>query len=225
VAYHTLVELSNIHKGQTVLIHTAAEGFGPAALQIAQYIGVNIFVTVNSKEEKDMLMENYQIPEECIFHSWNTSFAEKIMEATGHGVDVVLNTLPDGGQVASAECTAPFGHFIQARQGSLQMGQVIFDRKLVIHTFDMAFLAVTYPYRIRKVLDSISLLARGDIIQQGPATSFCSITNWKEALQNMHDQNFTGKTVISCSEHNVVKVSHAPKTVNFVATSFLIVLI
>lgn len=59
-------------------------------------------------------MGEYGIPEDHIYYSQDTSFSKKIMRATKHkGVDVVLNSLVGDSLVASWECIASYGRFIE----------------------------------------------------------------------------------------------------------------
>ena len=44
-AYHMMVRLGQLRKGERILIHTAAGGVGIAAIQLARWIGAEIFGT------------------------------------------------------------------------------------------------------------------------------------------------------------------------------------
>lgn len=61
-----------------------------------------------------LLIDVYHIPSNHIFCSRDTSFAQDIMRTThNRGVDVILNSLSGDNLVASWECIAPFGRFIE----------------------------------------------------------------------------------------------------------------
>lgn len=61
-----------------------------------------MFATVGFDEKKQLLMDEFGIPEHHVFYSRNTSFAEGIMRVTkGYSVDVVLNSLSGYGLRAS----------------------------------------------------------------------------------------------------------------------------
>ena len=93
-AWHALCDIARIQRGESVLIHAGAGGTGQAAIQIAKYVGADIYVTVGSDDKQKLLMSTYDIPQDHILYSRNTSFAEGIMRLTNnHGVDVVLNSL------------------------------------------------------------------------------------------------------------------------------------
>ncbi|KAH8588580.1 putative lovastatin nonaketide synthase [Bisporella sp. PMI_857] len=113
-AYCCLIELARLSRGESVLIHAAAGGVGQAAIQLAQYIGVEIFATVGSTEKKALLTERYGIPETHIFNSRDLTFAKGIKRMTkGNGVDVILNSTHGEALRASWDCLADFGRFVE----------------------------------------------------------------------------------------------------------------
>ncbi|PBP26113.1 polyketide synthase [Diplocarpon rosae] len=56
-AYHALVNVGRLEKGQSVLIHAAAGGVGQAAVQLAQHLGLRVYATVGSPEKKKLLRD------------------------------------------------------------------------------------------------------------------------------------------------------------------------
>ena len=87
---------------------------GQAAIQLAKYIGAEIFITVGNTEKHRLMREEYQIPEDHIFNSRDTTFAKGILRMTdGRGVDVVLNSLAGEALRKTWECIAMFGRFIE----------------------------------------------------------------------------------------------------------------
>lgn len=102
-----LCDTARLQPGESILIHAGAGGTGQAAIQVAQYLGAEIFVTVGSDKKKRLVMDLYSIPEDHIFYSRDTSFAQGIMRITkDRGIDVVLNSLSGEGLRASWECLA-----------------------------------------------------------------------------------------------------------------------
>ncbi|TGO56821.1 hypothetical protein BOTNAR_0215g00160 [Botryotinia narcissicola] len=91
---YSLFNIGNLKKGQSVLIHSATGGVGLSCIQLCQYIGAEIFVTVGTEEKRQLLSEKYGIPRDHMFSSRNTKFASDIMEITkGKGIDVIINSL------------------------------------------------------------------------------------------------------------------------------------
>ncbi|KAL9121374.1 MAG: hypothetical protein Q9187_002068 [Circinaria calcarea] len=113
-AMHSLMDVGGLEKGQSVLIHSACGGVGLAAIQLAQMIEAEIYVTVGSQEKVEHLMKIFNIPRNRIFNSRDDSFMEGVMRETErNGVDIVLNSLSGELLHASWECVAPFGKMVE----------------------------------------------------------------------------------------------------------------
>lgn len=91
---YCLFNLANLQQGQSVLIHSAAGGIGISSIQLAQYKGAEIYVTVGTQDKRQFLHDNFGIPYDRMFSSRSTKFASEILAATnGKGIDVILNSL------------------------------------------------------------------------------------------------------------------------------------
>ena len=113
-AYYALYEVARIRKGETVLIHCAAGGFGQAAIILAYHLGAEVFATVSSNTKKQVLINELGVPEDHIFNSRDDSFVSGIMRMTNqHGVNVVLNSLAGEALQNSWRCIAWFGRFVE----------------------------------------------------------------------------------------------------------------
>lgn len=143
VAYVGLVDTARLASGQSVLIHAAAGGFGQAAIMLAKHLGVTeIYVTVGSKEKRDLLQKEHGMPVERIFSSRDDSFAPAILAATkGRGVDVVLNSLPGPLLQASLGVMAPLGHLIEIDKAEIENNSLIaleaFSRGISLTSLDV----------------------------------------------------------------------------------------
>lgn len=110
-AHHALTRLGGISKGDRVLIHAASGGVGLAAVQIAQYVGAEIFATVGNAEKREFLR---RLGVQHIMDSRALDFADQIRAATnGHGVDLVLNSLKGEAIEKSLSAMAARGHFLE----------------------------------------------------------------------------------------------------------------
>ena len=119
-AIHSLVNMGNLQKGQSVLIHAACGGVGLAAIQVCQMIGADIYATVGSKEKRQHLTEALGIPEDHIFDSRSPSFLQGVMAKTGNkGVDLVLSSL-------SGNYYALLGNVSRPLERCLNLGSEIF---------------------------------------------------------------------------------------------------
>lgn len=110
--YYALHHLARLQPGEKILIHGAAGGVGIAAIQIAQWIGAEIYATAGSQEKHDFLR---LLGVENIYSSRELTFAEEILRDTadGRGVDLVLNSLAGEAINQNLRVLKPFGRFIE----------------------------------------------------------------------------------------------------------------
>ncbi|MCJ1355408.1 MAG: hypothetical protein MMC33_005399 [Icmadophila ericetorum] len=81
-AYYSLIHVARARSGESVLVHFGAGGTGQAILQLATHIGLEIYVTVGTKEKKKLIMDLNHIQEDYIFSSRTLSFAQGIKRMT-----------------------------------------------------------------------------------------------------------------------------------------------
>ena len=78
-AHHSLVSMAMLCQEDPILVHFGAGGTGQMAIQIAQIIGSEVFVTVGTQDKRNLIIDIYHIPEDHIFDSRDTSFAKDIV--------------------------------------------------------------------------------------------------------------------------------------------------
>lgn len=110
--YYALHHLARLQPGERVLIHGAAGGVGIAAIQIAQWLGAEIYATVGSQEKRDFVR---LLGVKHIYNSRELTYAEEILGSTpdGKGVDVVLNSLAGEAINQNFRVLKPFGRFLE----------------------------------------------------------------------------------------------------------------
>ncbi len=111
-AYYALHHCARLQPGEKVLIHGAAGGVGIAAIQVAQWLGAEIYATAGSEEKRDFLQ---LLGVEKIYDSRSLTFAEEILaeSADGEGVDVVLNSLNGEAIRRNFRVLKPLGRFLE----------------------------------------------------------------------------------------------------------------
>jgi len=116
-AWHSLVHLGKIQRGERVLIHAATGGVGLAAIEIARWTGAEVFATAGS-EEKRAYLRSLGITH--VFHSRTADFAKEIAKITGaKGVDLVLNSLSGELIGAGFDVLAEGGRFLEIGKNDL----------------------------------------------------------------------------------------------------------
>ncbi|MER3523538.1 MAG: alcohol dehydrogenase [Ignavibacteria bacterium] len=109
-AYHGIVRLANIRKGEKLLVHAAAGGAGLATVQLGRHLGAEIFGTAGTEEKVEIARSH------GAHHAINYNthdFAEEIRRITkNYGVDVVMDAV--GGLVydKSWNLLAAMGRYI-----------------------------------------------------------------------------------------------------------------
>jgi phthiocerol/phenolphthiocerol synthesis type-I polyketide synthase C len=109
--YYALHYLGRLEPGEKILIHGAAGGVGIAAIQVARWIGAEIYATAGSDSKRDFLK---MMGVDHIYDSRSLTYAEEILfETGGRGVDVVLNSLAGEAINQNLRVLKPFGRFLE----------------------------------------------------------------------------------------------------------------
>lgn len=211
-AYHSLISLAHLSNEDSILIHSATGGTGQMAVQIAKAVGAEVFVTVGTEEKRRLIKELYGISDDHIFNSRDTSFARDIYCATnGRGVDVVLNSLSKESLLASWECIAPFGRFIELGKmdiednSKLPMAQ--FTRNVTFHAVAIDHLSTEKPQVVGRALQSVLDMMGKGLMRVASPLQFYPVSELETAFRFMQSGKNTGKMVLTFSPSDVVPVS------------------
>lgn len=210
--YHALHEVARIKSGDSILIHAAAGGTGQAAIQVAKYFGAEVYVTVGSEQKKQLIMDLYGIPENRILYSRDLSFARGIKRLTqNRGVDIILNSLAGEGLVATWECIAPYGHFLEIGKKDIRSRNKLpmfpFAKNVSFSAIDIAAMSQERPSLVRKSFESaMALIATKKILPASPLHIF-KISEIEQAFRFMQSGKNSGKIVIEVIQDDFVPVS------------------
>ena len=216
-AYYSLMHWARLQKGESILIHSAAGGFGQALIQIAKMMKADIYVTVGTREKRKLLMDLYGIPEDHFFSSRNLSFAKALMRKTkGRGVDVIVNSLAGEGLRASWECIAPYGRFIETGKKDIYSAGVSalgglsmtpFARNVMFASVDLAFIFDTNQALLGELMTTVmTLAAEKEIVAPQPLQVF-GASHIEQAFRFMQSGKHTGKLIVEFNADDVVPVS------------------
>ncbi|KAM4054373.1 KR domain-containing protein [Hirsutella rhossiliensis] len=207
-AYRCLVDVARLSKGESVLVHAAAGGLGLACIQLATYLGANIYCTVGRKAKKELMLE-LGIPESNIFSSRDLSFAGGIMRQTKQrGVDVIVNSLTGEALRQTWECIAPFGRFLEVGKRDvydntgLEMSR--FLKNVQFSCVDIAQLGADDPVSYQRLLRRVvELLNEGHLRPIRPLTTF-DMTDVETAFRKMQQGKHMGKQVLGITSESRV---------------------
>ncbi|KAI1299584.1 hypothetical protein F5Y03DRAFT_408749 [Xylaria venustula] len=207
-AYYSLIDIARLRKREKILIHSAAGSTGQMATWIAKLRGAEIFATVSSNEKKQFLTESFGIPEDHIFYSRNTSFAQGILRVTnGYGVDVVLNSLSGDGLRASWECVAPYGRFIEIGKADIMANSSLpmasFAKNVTFSAVDLVHLSQSDEELTARLLkDTLGLLEQG--AQHPSPLHVYSVSAVEDAFRFLQSGKNTGRIVITVDPDAIV---------------------
>ena len=199
--YHALHNISRLQAGETILIHAGAGATGQLAIQMAINLQAVVFVTVGSIEKKILVMEQYNIPEGHIFYSRDTSFANGIKRVTaGRGVDVVLNSLAGDSLVASWECIAAFGRFIEIGKRDIyshkQLPMFPFAKNVTFSTIDLAGIWEDRPALMRQILNAVVKMVTKKKVKVATPLNIFPVSNVEAAFRMLQSGKNIGKVVL-----------------------------
>jgi NADPH:quinone reductase-like Zn-dependent oxidoreductase len=117
-AWHMLVELTNVRRGQRVLIHAAAGGVGTAALQICRKRGAQTIGTASGSKHERLRALGL---DHAIDYRTQDFLPEVLRITGGRGVDVALDPL--GEFKKSFRCLAPTGKLMMFGASGMLPGQ------------------------------------------------------------------------------------------------------
>jgi NADPH:quinone reductase-like Zn-dependent oxidoreductase len=211
-AWYALHEIARVQPGESVLIHSGAGGTGQAAIQVAQYLGATVFATVSTESKKQLLIDLYNIPEEQIFYSRDTSFARGIKRLTSnYGVDVVLNSLSGQGLIASWESIAPFGRFLEIGKKDIEshgkLPMFPFAKNVTFSVIDVAEMTSERPLLIAKVLKAVIPLVVAGKLRTAQPLQVYGISDIEKAFRSMQSGRTSGKIVLEMRKEDPVLVS------------------
>ncbi|KAJ5375590.1 Acyl transferase/acyl hydrolase/lysophospholipase [Penicillium concentricum] len=211
---YCLYHLAHLQKGQSVLIHSAAGGIGISSIELAQYKGAEIYVTVGTEDKRNFLHEKFGIPYERMFSSRTTQFSREILAATnGKGIDVILNSLTGDLLDESWRICADGGIMVEIGKKDVldrnKLSMEPFDRNCSFRALDFSHKSISDAL-IANLLHEIFVLYDGGYIHPvHPIKSF-PFDNIPAAFAYMRSGRHIGKIVISSSETDKIEVPVRP---------------
>ncbi|TGJ81907.1 hypothetical protein E0Z10_g6842 [Xylaria hypoxylon] len=216
-----LLDIAKLTASQRILIHSAAGGVGIAAIQLAKYIGAEVFATVGTDEKREFLKATFGLDDGHIFYSRNTDFADDCLTATGgEGVDVVLNSLTGDMLDEGFRILADGGVMVEIGKKDIldrnNLPMAPFDRNVSFRAVDMSPEKVSDALSSRLFSKLFELIEGSHIKPINPIHTF----SWSEipsAIRFLRGGNHIGKIVLSDNSSNNIQVPvrHAPKTLRF----------
>lgn len=215
-AYQGLVNIARLQPGERVLIHHATGGLGLAAIEIARWIGAEVFATAGSPEKQEYLRSLGIDP---VFSSRTLDFGRQIREATANeGVDVVIGAQTGQAMHVSLGLLRTGGRYIEIGKKDIAEDNGLplkpFNRNLIFASLDMDRLALERPAVTQNLLQTIFDHFSRDEFKPGPVRVFPA-DQVREAFQEMARSRHIGKLLVdySAGEAEVFQEQAAGKVV------------
>ncbi|MBP5976712.1 SDR family NAD(P)-dependent oxidoreductase [Brasilonema sp. CT11] len=217
-AYYALHYLTQISKGDRILIHAAAGGVGLAAIQLAQKAGAEIFATAGSPEKREFLRS---LGVEHVMDSRSLAFADEVMARTsGKGVDIVLNSLAGDAIPKSISVLARFGRFIEIGKRDIdqnsKLGLRPFRNNLSFFAVDLDQLWQDRPDFTKDLFGKVMKQFSEQTLYPLPHRVF-PIRKALDAFRYMARALHIGKIVVSLQDPDVVVAPATEEKVTFSA--------
>ncbi|MFE2757847.1 SDR family NAD(P)-dependent oxidoreductase [Actinosynnema sp. NPDC059335] len=205
-AYHGLVDLGGLRRGESVLVHAATGGVGTAAVQLARHLGADVFATA-SPGKWDVLRAA-GLPDDHIASSREPGFEPRFLTATGgRGVDVVLNSLAGEHIDASLRLLPRGGRFLE--MGKTERRDP--DAVAAAHP-GVAYRAYDVrdpgPDRIRDVLATLLDLFEQGVLRPPPVSTW-DLRRAPDAFRHLAEARHVGKVVLTAPADDVWDTARA----------------
>ncbi|KAI0840156.1 KR-domain-containing protein [Hypoxylon sp. FL0890] len=193
-AYHSLVRVARLQKGDKILIHSASGSTGQMAIWIAKMVGAQVFATVGLDKKKQFLVDQFSIPTEHIFYSRNTTFAKGIMRVTnGYRVD---------------ECLAPYGRFIELGKADIVADSLLpmagFAKNISFSAVDLHAIIESNQTLLRELLDNVMSLVDRGVIRRPEPLNIYPVSDTEQAFRHLQSGTSIGRTIITLHDSDVV---------------------
>jgi NADPH:quinone reductase-like Zn-dependent oxidoreductase/acyl carrier protein/SAM-dependent methyltransferase len=200
-AYYALHYLARLRPGEKVLIHGAAGGVGLAALQVARYLGAEVFATAGSEEKRGFVT---MLGADHVLNSRNLAYADEIMRLTeGRGIDVVLNSLAGEAINRNFRILRPFGRFLELGKRDFyentKIGLRPFKDNITYFGIDADQLMVERPELTVELFREVMDLFEQGVFKPLPYRAFAA-DKVVDAFRYMQQSRQIGKIVVSFGE-------------------------
>ncbi|WP_224308942.1 acyltransferase domain-containing protein, partial [Streptomyces olivaceus] len=192
-AFYALVDVAGVRSGESVLVHAAAGGVGMAAVQLARWLGAEVWATAS--ESKWSVVRGLGVAGERIASSRSVGFAEVFGRGVGSGVDVVVDSLAGELVDASLGLVRPGGRFVELGKADVRdPGEVAAAYEGVMYrAFDLAEVA---PERLGEMLREVVELFGTGALELLPRQEW-DVRRAGEAFALMSRAKHVGKLVLS----------------------------
>lgn len=208
--WYALHHLARLARGERLLVHSAAGGVGLAAIQMARWIGAEVYATVGTPEKREFIQA---LGVQHILNSRSLEFADELLKLTGgEGVDVILNSLAGEAIPKGLSVLRPLGRFIELGKrdiyGNSPIGLLPFFKGLSFFAIELSPLIKLQPKVFRNLLQEVVAFFDKDIFKPLPLR-ILPAGEIAEAFKYMAQGVHIGKIVVTIKDQPVWVSSNA----------------
>jgi NADPH2:quinone reductase len=194
-AWHLYRTCAHVRPGESVVVVAAAGGVGSLAVQLGKALGARVIATASSEDKRDLAL---RLGADAAVDVTAGDLAERLVEANGGQVDVVLETA--GGRVfdAGMEALAPFGRMVaygisSREQNAVRTGRLLRRSQSVIGFW--LFEALKHPELVDEPLRELfDHLAAGRLsVVEGETYP---LSEARRAHEDLQARKTTGKVML-----------------------------
>ncbi|KAG4264811.1 hypothetical protein FPRO03_00095 [Fusarium proliferatum] len=203
-ACHSVLNAARVQENEKVLIHSAASSAGQIAVKLAQTRAAQVFATVSTVAEKQLLTDTIGLSTGNIFDSNSLCLAEDVMRVTeGEGIDVLFDFSRDNVRTPLS-CVANEGHIVSLggsnKPVASNMAAEIMSRNLTFSSIDILRLKPKVLSQLAKTM--MQLLAE-DKIQTPRQLPVYKVSDIKDGFRKLQDDTIE-RVIVTAEQGDVV---------------------
>ncbi|KAL7943591.1 putative polyketide synthase [Trichoderma barbatum] len=210
-AWYALERIARIQRGQSILVHAAAEDVGQAAIQIARSYNMEIYATSETEAGRALLLDTYDIPGDHVFSLRDFLAVDKVRRMTSsRGVDIIFGSLANAAHRQTSQCLAPFGTFVEIGLRDSSHSKILDTRiapqDATFSSFSLNSIARKCPNLMAQIIrDAFELHQKGITKPITPIKVF-SASDLESAVQYAQIDGKDETLVLSFNENDLVPV-------------------
>ena len=206
--YYSLIEVANLQKGQTLLIHLTDSSVTETAIQIARDIGAEVILLIDVTIEKQRIVDKYHIPQTHILSNKSRRFQTEVQQLTaGKGADAALVSLSGSFVSSSSECIAMLGTMVAlGKQGNVDLPNLLTARNIKFAAVDFDNLCQYRSEELSRMMTKVMpVIQSGEPRILSPVT-LMPIADVEKALELVQGPNAPSKLMLESETRSEVKV-------------------
>jgi phthiocerol/phenolphthiocerol synthesis type-I polyketide synthase C len=212
-AHYAFQHMGRLREGERVLIQAASGAVGIAAVQLAQWLGAEVFATAGSPEKREFLKS---LGVKYVMDSRSLDFAEEILRDTdGEGVDVVLNSIAGEAISKGLSVLRLGGRFLELGKTDIlqnsHLGLKPFQNNLAFFAIDLSQMFLQRPEYCGMLFREVMQYFTNEAFQPPPIEVY-PLSKVVNAFHFMARASHIGKLVVSIEDQQDVLITPAAES-------------